>query len=245
MEPQEALSFIVRPKGYVVVNPTDEQIEIKAAGMAFYVPPKNEYHDPNSKRIMYSYKDPGTGNVIPGTLLLLDIVEQGNLVLKTLWSAERAIIHVFGVDTTTGMPTSDYYLRGLGVVPEGATREAVEAARSQGQLRSLRWRIRTAYDVVNSFQLKNEARKRANLPESIPDRHTATALMVIESQNATEMAELRAEFPILVEQQRAVDQPVGGDDIDSKDLMKAIARNPELMGMLKSAAKEVAAEEKK
>jgi len=229
------LSFIVRPKGYVIVNATEDRIEVRCAGMGFYVPPKSEFHNPDEPRLMHSYKDPQTGKPMPGTLLLVDVVERGSLVLKTLWNSEAAVIHVFGVDMNSGLPSSDYFLRGLGVVPEGATREEVEATRTAGVVRARKWAVRTAYGVVNSHNLKNEARKRANLGEVPPDRGTARSMMVIQALQEEEIAAMKAEFPILAERESAQTRGAAPENMDTRDLMVAIAANPDLMKMLKTA----------
>lgn len=254
---QRVMEFLAPVQEYVLLNAGDEWIEIGFDGETRKIPPITEVVLPHPMYpdVPHSAKD-ADGNFIPGTLVLSDIVDarpEGDLhgVHGTSWSAAAAIKHCLQIDVRTGMTSGAFSEKGLSVLPVNPSPELVATAVKEGRARYKKWMITVSERIVLEQDSRNEARKRAGLPEIGGDSQYLRAAMllkahrdqiqkeveaIVESAPVPKEEEidalLRAKVAVIVTKKKEEDPT-----IDAEEVTRQLLQDPEILEAARKGTK--------
>src|SRR5262245_9884846 len=186
------IQFVMPPREFVLLNCTGEPIECGFDGQKLTVPKNDVAVKPvelpsNGHKIhgvipRFTSAPDADGELIPGSLLIYDIVEDNGLGgEEMIWSAGNAIRHVLGVSYKADKATSLYAQRGLSLLPVRPTKGQVDIVRAGGQLRSEDWQYETSRQVVATYEAREAMRKGLGLdPLPFPrEFHAARAILAV------------------------------------------------------------------
>lgn len=179
-------SFMVPPKDFIVINPCDEWQQIISSPVEFSVPPRDvavtkATHNGGDA---FSAVD-SDGDPVPGTLVITDVWSDGVLI----WNASVGLRTALGV-SPSGEYKTGLGLKGLAVLPSGATREEIEEVRAQGVERLNASRVQSARDTVAAHDEKNEIRRRLNMPLLPGDDEYVKASLLLNRLTASHASEV-------------------------------------------------------
>jgi len=185
--------FVTEPRKFVLFNPTERPIKLMWHGETRTVPPSYSAQEPHPKYadVAHSASYEGEDTLIPGSLEISDVYqedEQGQLV--RVWDAEQAVVHWLGINTRTGTAVGGYAQRGLSLLSEAPTRQEVLDILRESRDRAMNWEVSSARLVIAEMDARNEARRRAGMPE-IPggnDYSQAIAILAAYNEQQREVA---------------------------------------------------------
>jgi len=175
--------FLEIPKEYVLVNPTDENIEFSYDGETRTVPAHNVVVKRHAKYddVPCSAFDEN-GEQIPGTLLLKDIYSVTDTALggkEREWNAADAIKHTLGIDPKTGSATGKYASRGLTVAPRKYNRAVIEKLKQDRRAIFEQWRLKEANDIIQAHDGKNAIRQNLGMMQMPGDEAYRKAMLLV------------------------------------------------------------------
>jgi hypothetical protein len=237
----EGLEFT--PRQYMILNSTDEPIQMAYDGETFTVPAGYDVvpQDSDHPSAPYSGKD-SEGRYIPGSLILSDIHEQRWVtdagVRPAVWSAMDAIKHCLGIDMKTREANSEYAKKGVSVISTGASPEDVARVRAQGEARYRTWQITWARATVNGYQERAAKWRSIGLQPEPPGPEYDKAVYVMEQARRTRQGlELDSEAALndmLDAKIRELASAKATPGVDVKALADALRGDPEFMKMLRA-----------
>jgi hypothetical protein len=179
-------SFMVPPKDFIVINPSEEWQCIVSSPVEFVVPPRNvsvtaETHQGTDNLSAVDHD----GDTVPGTLVVGDVRDEGRLV----WNAAEGLRAALGINAN-GEYATGLGLRGLAVLPAGATREEIEEVRAQGIERLNAASVESARATVAAHDEKNDIRRRLNMPLLPGDDTYVKASLLLGKLTASHASEI-------------------------------------------------------
>lgn len=228
--------FLADTKRYVIVNATDERLEMRDQGMCWSLPPTNVTREPSKFHPVacVSHKDSETGELIPGTLVVMDRSQPTPVGgVEQMVDLDSAVKTALNYDPNTGEYAGGIGLKGVSVVPFTADRATVEQARAEGLERYRQWKVKECIDMVDAHDLRNEARRRANLGTLPPSRDYIKATAALDALREEDVADYRDKFALKVDGQATTKPETPAESKQST--INAILENKELLKMLATA----------
>lgn len=241
-------AFIQKPQEFVLLNSTNsdiyfewhaEKIVVPAADRICPKHPKYVAGDQNYADVRHSAmtKD---GKYIPGTLVVRDRIRDGEFGARIVeWSAAEAIQTKLGIDTETGEYTGAYALRGLSLLPEDLDDEAVAEIAAEGRLRWEEWEVRTASEIVQEENIRQDSYKKAGktaTPAAPHVEQAAAFLKVVAERRQVSMRELLGipDQPAIKEALQEVKPSETAQPMNKYEMLAEILNDPALAAMLKA-----------
>lgn len=233
--------FLRDKKRFVVINSTDEWLDMIDRGSCWRIPPTHEVslRTPH-KRSLVSYADPETGEPIPGTLIIEDEYQRTSMGgQERVSNAEELVKTCLHYDPETDVYSDGLGLKGVSVVPYGCSRTELEEVRATGLERFKKWKIKECLDLVAAHDLRNTARQRSNLPSVPASYDYIKATAALDVLKAEELAKYKAQFSLKVDGVPDAEiAPVHSAAMDVEQLKEAVLGNKELLSLLAVAIKE-------
>ena len=228
--------FLSDTKQYVIVNSTSERLDMRDQGMCWSLPPTDVTRVPSKFHPVacVSHADPETGELIPGTLVVRDRSQPTPVGgIEQMVDLDAAVKTALNYDPNTGEYTAGIGLKGVSVVPFSADRADIEQVRAEGLERYRQWKVKESIDLVDAHDLRNEARRRANLGTLPPSREYISATAALDVLRTEEVADYRDKFALKVDGQITSKPETPAESKQST--IEAILGNKELLKMLATA----------
>lgn len=234
------VEFLTPVREFIVLNATDERVEIAYSGETRYVPPNHVILGDGEP--FQSAKD-SEGNYIPGTLVIEDMFEQKELGemadLKIHWSAAEAIKHSLGINVRTGEATGHTAKKGVSVLPPKPTPELVDKIRSEGRARYEDWMVDSAKNLVDSYDAKNEARQRVGMNAVPPGKDYERAFAILNAHRKRQQTQAEGDLGLQptddfeADLAAAIMAKLGGVEEDKEALVARLMNDKEFVKALK------------
>jgi hypothetical protein len=229
--------FLQDVRQYVIINSTDEWLDLVDQGTSWPLPPNDVAVEPSKLHptACSSWVDPTTKEYVPGTLVIKDKYQSTPLGQpERMVNVEAAIKTALGYNPELGEYFENLGIKGVSVAPFSATREEIELVRADGLERFRKWKVKESLDLVDAHDLRNEARRRANMSPIPPSREYLKAASALDALKAEDVAEYKQKFALKVggEPEKQPDAPAS-----KEELVSAILENKELLRMLATAIK--------
>ncbi len=158
-------NFIDAPRKYVILNSSPEAIWLDSQSYFVVVPPRDSIIPEGEAFNAFSYKDPTTGEYVPGSVVATDIFTRGEFGERELvFDVVKAIKDCLGQDLVSG-PLAK---RGLSVVPLDTTQESIEILMQEGVSRWQQHRVMVAKEAMRAEQEKLLKHQKLGLPAPPP-----------------------------------------------------------------------------
>lgn len=194
------------PTEYLVLNATDEPIEMQYDGETFTVPPSDQLvmPNPNAPHRLHSGKN-SLGELIPGSLLIRDIyglrglpdVERGQEALRGeggVWRALSCIQHCLGIKPGSREATGVLAKKGLALLPLQPSPDLVRITREEAKAAHADFMVDWAQEQLAAYEALVAKHKGAGLVAPLPGKKHAKAVQIVEEARVRRSGKLHPDY---------------------------------------------------